>query len=466
MPLPRLLRQSSAVVAGRALTDLLCVDDQVRGAEPEPILWSGGVTHETANFRVETREAEDVFVLCSDVSFSEASEVTRIPIKSGVTAIDYAPLPNQLSPDTPYYYALESGLSASPQRYGKFRTMPTPGTSKSFSFGFASCAQSGSEHKIFSEIARLQNEAEDGTHPHLFFLQMGDLFYEDIDEDNIQKFRDGYRKVWSSETQSELWRNKPLVYMWDDHDFGANDSDGTSESSEAARTAYQMFVPHYPLEALPDDARIGHAYDIPIYHAFTVGRVRFLMLDLRSESEYTLDSTAWLDSSKPTMLGAAQKEWLRGELETHATYGMMVMVSSKPWTGAEDREKCCKWMNYPEERVEVAEMIKASGATNVIMTAGDAHMVAYDDGSNTDFAAGGGAGIPLMHSAPLHQVNSFKGGPYSEGCFSREVTTGEYMAWYMTFGQEAPSSHQFSVMEVTDTGTEISFKACVPSSFH
>ncbi len=440
---------------------LLQVAVDVMGAEPEPILWSGGVTHETANFRVETKEETDVFMLHSDVSFSEASEVARIPVVSGVTAIDNAPLPLRLDPDTLYYYGLESGLSGEEKRYASFRTMPTPNQAKSFSFGFASCAESGSEHKIFSEIARLQREAEDGTHPHLFFLQMGDLFYEDIDEDNIQKFRDGYRNVWSSKTQSELWRNKPLVYMWDDHDFGANDSDGTSDSSEAARQAYQMFVPHYPLEAMPDDAQAGQAYDIAIYHAFTVGRVRFLMLDLRSESEDTLDSTLWADSSKPTMLGAAQKEWLRGELESHANYGMMVMVSSKPWTGAENREKCCKWMNYPEERVEVAEMIKAAGATNVIMTAGDAHMVAYDDGSNTDFAAGGGAGIPLMHSAPLHQVNSYKGGPYSEGCYAREVTTGEYMAWYMTFGQQAPSSHQFSVMEVTDTGTDISFKACV-----
>ena len=58
-------------------------------------------------------------------------------------------------------------------------------------------------------------------------------------------------------------------------------------------------------------------------------------------------------------------------------------------------------------------------------------MVAYDDGSNTDYAEGGGAGIPLMHSAPLHQVGSYKGGPYSEGCYAREVTTGEYMSWYV-----------------------------------
>jgi len=195
-----------------------------------------------------------------------------------------------------------------------------------------------------------------------------------------------------------------------------------------------------------------------------VGRVRFLVLDLRSESEDTQDSTNWDDASKATMLGAAQKEWLREELEAHASWGMIVLVSSKPWTGAEDKEKCCKWMNYPEERVEVAEMIKATGALNVVMTAGDSHMVAYDDGSNTDFAAGGGAGFPLLHSAPLHQVNSYKGGPYSNGCFARQVTVGEYMQWYMTLGRDSPSTHQFSVMEVTDTGGAladgpISFKA-------
>ena len=179
-------------------------------AEPEPILWCGGVTHQTANFRVETREESDFFVISTTESFSEGSEVVRIPVVSGVTAIDNAPMPQNLTPDTRYYYALESGLSGEEKRYGQFRTMPPPNQPKSFSFGFASCAESGSEHPVFSEIARLQREAEGGDHPHLFFLHMGDLFYEDIDEDNIQLFRDGYRKVWSSASQSELWRNKPI----------------------------------------------------------------------------------------------------------------------------------------------------------------------------------------------------------------------------------------------------------------
>ena len=353
----------------------------------EGILWCGGVTHEMANFRVESPLEADVFVLHSDSAFGATpAPVVRIPVLGGVTAIDMAPLPDTLAADTTYYYALESGLEEDPPRYGSFTTMPVPNTPKSFSFAFASCAESGSEHEVFSEVARLQTEADGGTHPHLFFLHMGDIFYEDIGENDLQKFRDGYRKVWSSATQSELWRNKPLVYMWDDHDFGENDSDGTSESRSAARNAYQMFVPHYTLPAAPADALPGKALDIPIYHAYTVGRVRFIILDLRSASEDTQDSAAWLDSTKPTMLGAAQKVWLRTELEDFATYGMMVMVSSKPWTGTANTEKCCKWMNYPDERIEVANMIQEIGVTNVVMAAGDSHMIAYDDGTNTDFA--------------------------------------------------------------------------------
>ena len=36
------------------------------------------------------------------------------------------------------------------------------------------------------------------------------------------------------------------------------------------------------------------------------------------------------------------------------------------------KQGCCKWMNYPEERVEVAEMIKSNGVDNLVAVAGDA----------------------------------------------------------------------------------------------
>lgn len=70
-----------------------------------------------------------------------------------------------------------------------------------------------------------------------------------------------------------MFRSVPVAYMWDDHDFGPNNSGGTFVGKEVARIAYQQFVPHYPLQA--------GTGNVPLQQAFTIGRVRFLLTDLR-----------------------------------------------------------------------------------------------------------------------------------------------------------------------------------------
>jgi hypothetical protein len=66
------------------------------------------------------------------------------------------------------------------------------------------------------------------------------------------------------------------------------------------------------------------------------------------------------------------------------------------------------------------------------MVSGDAHMLAIDDGANSDYAAGGGAAFPVMHAAALDRTGSVKGGPYSHGTF--------------------PGPGQFGLMSVIDSG--------------
>ena len=51
------------------------------------------------------------------------------------------------------------------------------------------------------------------------------------------------------------------------------------------------------------------------------------------------------------------------------------------------------------------------------MVSGDAHMVALDDGSHSDYSDDGGAGFPVFHAAALDRPGSIKGGPYSDGAF-------------------------------------------------
>jgi len=159
--------------------------------------------------------------------------------------------------------------------------------------------------------------------------------------------------------------------------------------------AYRANVPSYPL-AGPDSA---------VFQRFDVGRVRFLLTDSRSARV-----------PGESMLGPQQLDWLLGELEAAAeAASFVVWVNPVPWV-AEPEAGADHWGGYPEERTRIADTIAALGLQDrLLMVSGDAHMVAMDDGTNTDYSSTGAGGFPLVHSAPLDRLASTKGGPYSEG---------------------------------------------------
>ena len=69
------------------------------------------------------------------------------------------------------------------------------------------------------------------------------------------------------------------------------------------------------------------------------------------------------------------------------------------------------------ERRELADFIKDNHIVNLCQISGDAHMIAIDDGSNSDYATDGGACIPVFWAGPLDRTPSPKGGPYTHGMF-------------------------------------------------
>jgi alkaline phosphatase D len=321
-----------------------------------------------------------------------------------------------LAPDTEYYYGFRVG-SKPVVRTGRFRTFPELDRAASFRFALGSCARTGSEHSVFKTIQRRAP---------LFFLQLGDLHYSGIKTNDRNLFRTAFETVFGSTTQGPLYENTPLVYVWDDHDFGSDGADSTMASRPAARLTYQEHVPHYPL--------VAGTGDVPIFQTFNVGRVRFLLSDLRSERT----PRKRRDAPGKTMLGAAQKDWLKRELlKAKGSAGLVFWISSVPWTGVHGDGD--GWESYRTERCEIADFLKANAIHNVCILSGDAHMIAVDDGRNGDFATGGGAPVPVLHGSPLDKDASFKGGPYSHG-----------------FHLPAKEEGCFGWVEVRDDGSEIS----------
>lgn len=257
------------------------------------------------------------------------------------------------------------------------------------------------------------------------YRHLGDFHYENIASNDPALFRQAYNTVLASVTQSALYRHLPIVYTWDDHDYGPNDSDGTSASRLAARQTYQEYVPHYPL--------VAGSGDVPIYQAFTIGRVRFIVTDNRSQRT---PKTA-PDTATKSILGATQKTWWKQQLlAARDVYPLIVWVCATPWHSGPAFPASDNFSGYTTERRELADFIYVNRIRNLCVVSGDVHMVGLEDGTNSRYGSGGQPGFPLLHAAaldnPLH--TSFSNVVYSHGQF--------------------PGGGQFGLVTITDTGGE------------
>ncbi|MGE3843605.1 MAG: alkaline phosphatase D family protein [Vicinamibacterales bacterium] len=413
----RMLAESAA--APFALSSLV----RAQTAASAAWVWTGAVTATSAIVKARIVGTPNDLHLQVDAD-EQLSRATRFPISasmsppgSGLATF----VADGLSPDTRYFYALADGdrrLIA-----GEFRTFA--GRAMSFKFAAASCAggnmfSSISNHQIFSII--------EARKP-LFMLHMGDMHYSNIGRNDIRAFRRAYDAVLTQPRQAALFRRTPIVYMWDDHDYGPDDSDRTSPARVASRRAYAETVPHYPL--VLDNGNVT-----TIQQEFTGGRIRFIASDLRSER----DPTPLPDGPNKSSLGAAQRERLFAAVQRAVDDGVPLVfwVSSVPWitrTGSPQDG----WQPFAWERQAVSDRLDALGLTHrIVMLSGDAHMVAIDDGTNSNYASRarpGERGFAVLQASPLDRSPSIKGGPYSHGV--------------------SDINHQFGWVEVDDDGETV-----------
>lgn len=374
--------------------------------------WVGNVTTAgaTAAVRLRSEGAAVRWVLSESAALTKPIYSASVKASSATGRVVKLDAP-MLKANTLYYYGFEVDgvLRGEAEWRGRFRTFPNGAAS--FKIVFGSCGD-------YRDKDQRAYEAVLEEKP-LVFINTGDLHYSNTNSTNVEEYRKNYDSVLSTPAQAELYRNVPVAYVWDDHDYAGNDSDGTSIGRDAARQAYGDYVPHYPRAA--GDGTIGQA--------FTVGRVRVIMTDLRSASA----GIRTPDNAAKVRLGATQMAWFKRELlaARDAGYPLILWVNPVPWisvagTGADD------WGIYATERKAIANFIKSAGITNMAILSGDMHGIAFDDGRNADYADGGGAAMPVMHGAALTRDGSVKGGPYSGGAI--------------------PGRLQYGVLEITDTG--------------
>lgn len=281
-----------------------------------------------------------------------------------------------LTAGTQYYWGVSQDGGA-PTQVGSARTAPSGAAS--FKFWTSACAQTGSDHAVFGAIL---------AHNPDFGMHTGDLHYRNIAINDLALYHGAYDQVLNSPGQGALYRNVPTFYVWDDHDFGPNDSSYTSPSRPAAVTAYRQRVPHPPL---PESEAV--------YQTFAYGRVRFIMLDCRANK----------GKDSVPLIGEAQRDWFKGVVES-ATESLLIVGTAVPWLGTSS-DSWRPEAGIPSIRAELAQWINEKGwKDRVIFWAGDQHALSYDDGSHNPH---GGLYAPVFQTAALDQTGSNKGGTYT-----------------------------------------------------
>lgn len=369
--------------------------------------WAGAVSEQ--GFAVNAHLADDVrgarLVVSTSADLS-SPQVVEGSISRDGDNLDVRFTVTGLVPDTVYHYAVSAGDTIDTGRRGSVRTFPAGAAS--FTVAIGSCIRTGSNGSVFDRVRE--------ANPLLFIIS-GDWQYENISEDDPAALRDAYDRNLSAAAQEALYLLAPIVYTWDDHDYGGDGADRTAAARPAAIEVYNQRVPHYTLESSEG----------AIYQAYTIGRVRFIQTDSRSMRDPATDP----DRPGKSMLGDEQKAWLKRELlAARDSAAVIAWVNGVPWisssTAGDD------WGAYATERQELANFIEENGISQLVMISGDAHMLAIDDGSNNTFAKSGKPSFPVFHAAALDRKGHEKGGPYSEGAY--------------------PGGGQYGLMTVTDDG--------------
>ncbi len=183
-------------------------------------------------------------------------------------------------------------------------------------------------------------------------LHMGDLHYGDIAVNSTEEFEYATRRVVTDATARNLFTSMQVSYMWNDHDFGPNNANRSSPSKWAALHNYNAMVPKY--NTMTDG----------VWHAFSIGRTRIIITDLRSEANHLHE----------TIMSSGQLLFLREELFRWKSYDTVVWMSTRPWIAKEERGSDT-WGGFAKTRRELANHIARQRIDNLVIVSGDAHML-------------------------------------------------------------------------------------------
>jgi alkaline phosphatase D len=192
-------------------------------------------------------------------------------------------------------------------------------------------------------------------------LWLGDNIYlREVDFNSYASIAHRYKHARSQKEIQNLLKHCPNLAIWDDHDFGPNDSNGSFVHKDWTLEAFKSFWPNPSYGLSEDESGKG------ISTHFQYSDVDFFLLDNRYHR-------TWKDSignTAPTILGDKQLEWLLQSLKQSQAPFKLIAIGGQFLNSAEVFEN---YSNYTEERRHILQAIEKENIRGVVFLTGDRH---------------------------------------------------------------------------------------------
>lgn len=246
-------------------------------------------------------------------------------------------------------------LTFSTQKLWQWRTDPP-----NFTFAAGSCAYInetvydrpgkpyGGQYEIFNSIADKNPD---------FMVWLGDNVYlREADWNTRTGIFHRYTHDRSLPELQKLLSSTHHYAIWDDHEYGQNNSDNTFRNKKDALEAFKLFWANN---------QYGHDDNPGIYSTFQWGDVDFFLLDNRyyRTPEFKL-------TGKKTILGEKQLNWLIDALASSKAPFKIICLGGQFLNTAIVHEN---YSTYGEEKEEILQLLHNNRIEGVFFISGDRH---------------------------------------------------------------------------------------------
>lgn len=219
----------------------------------------------------------------------------------------------------------------------------------------------GSEYGIFESISK--------KNPAIMIWGGDNIYLREADWNSKTGIYHRYTHSRSIKEIQPLLAKTQNFAIWDDHDFGPDDSDGSFYNKFLTQKAFKDFWANKSYGMNPEQNE-------GIYSTFSWGDAQFFLLDDRFFKTPNNRITG-----ERTVLGNAQLEWLINALSFSKASFKIIVIGGQVLNSVAEKEN---YSNYPKEKEKLLQEILDNKIKGVFFISGDRHFTELSEVPRTN----------------------------------------------------------------------------------